>query len=312
MKSSKSLKIKCIILLATILSLSLFAFGCGRKEKKSAESPTYNGFLVLVDSSGLSLVQVDYDITVSGTESEVRELIDALKEERSDYLSPLSAVNLIGWDIEDGNLLMYFDSTYYNLGTTEEALIRCAVVKSLCQIDGVDSVAFFVDDVELSLGGNVVGPMNDDSFFDALTLNEGTTVLDLYFPDKEMTGLVKTEREIEYNPVYTDEQMIVEEILKGPLSSETGITYAVPEGTKLLNIVTKDMVCYVNLSSEFLDYSDEVTDVYTVYSIVNSLCQMSGISSVVIMVEDENLEYYNTCPTGSLLVFNYDLVLSDD
>ena len=46
----------------------------------------------------------------------------------------------------------------------------------------------------------------------------------------------------------------------------------------------------------------------TIYSIVNTLTGFSSISSVVIMVEGNNLDMYNNFNCNVLLTFNYDYV----
>ena len=61
----------------------------------------------------------------------------------------------------------------------------------------------------------------------------------------------------------------------------------IPEGTKLLSVSTDQGVCYVNLSEEFLTPLPDVKETISLYSIVNSLCQLPGVDQVQIAINGE-------------------------
>ena len=305
----KSSKIKQFIgFTLTCVLLVLMLSGCGQKSKKEE-----NGFLVLVDKSGSKLVSVAYDIEAKETELQINELMKALQNYSGDtYASPILAGSLVSWEYANGNVNIYFNSSYNDLVVIDEALARAAVVKTLCQLEDVNLVYYYVDEVSLTIKGSIIGGMNEEYFIDDLNMNEGTVKLQLYFPNEDKSELEMVEREVTYNSAYTDEQMIVEELLKGPLDSEGGLVSAIPAGTELLNVVTRDRVCYVNFSEGFLEYLTDMPDEITIYSIVNTLTGFSTISSVVIMVEGTNLDTYNTYDCSSLLTFNYDIVAASE
>lgn len=301
---------KKTILLLAFLAVFLLA-ACGKKKQGEASEP--EEYLVVINKTDMTHVKVAYEISSGKTEDAVSELLEALGSYTDDeYMSPLSDKAVVrSWAFSDGMASVYFESSYYDLVITDEVLMRAAIVETLCQLENVEDVSFFVDDAPLTIQGTVIGRMNSNSFLYDMAASNETTKVVLYYPDESLEGLAEVTREVKIDARYTDEQLVLEELLKGPQSGE-GAVRAVPDGTRLLNVVTKDMVCYVNLSADFLTYSDNMPDTFTVYSIVNSLSEISGVSSVVISVEGQKLEYYRTVYCGDLLTCNYDLLMNEE
>lgn len=310
----KTVTIKKNIML-TLIIITLLMCSCGKKEEDDKPGKLPNKYIVVIDQSSTSTHKVKYNIISTTTKEAVDELFEKLISYKDEeYASPFSD-KLIpdGWDYSDGLVSVYFTGSYYDLLVSEEVLIRAAIVETMCQLDGVDDVSFFVDDAPLTIQGNVIGRMNRNSFLYDVSGNDETTRITLYFPDMEAEGLVEVVRKVQLNARYTDEQMVLEELFKGPQSGDSGaVKRGVPSKTKLINVVTKDSTCYVNLSSEFLNYIDGIPDELTIYSIVNSLCEVAGVRSVEISVEGEKLEYYRTMPCNELLTVNYDILITEE
>ena len=57
-----------------------------------------------------------------------------------------------------------FSAAYYERSGVEETLSRAAIVETLCQLDEIHYVEFYVEDQPLMLSGNAVGPMSADDF----------------------------------------------------------------------------------------------------------------------------------------------------
>jgi germination protein M len=301
---------KNISALMLCLLIAFLCTSCSLSGKKDKALTKDNGsFIVVVDSTNMELVKQAYEFTSPNTEDRVEEIINALKSFEGEGLaSPFPEdVTLNDWSYNEKQVFLYFGSEYYNLAVTDEVLCRAAIVESLCQISGVQSVSFYVDETELTINNKVIGRMTEDTFLYDVNEDNSAVEVTLYFPDDNMTSLTKITRTVKVNGMYTDEQTILTELLNGPLDSE-GLSRAIPSSTKILNIVTKDKVCYVNLSSDFLDYLDAVPENITVYSIVNTLTSVPGISSVYITVEGDTLDYYKTLPCSDFLTYNYDLV----
>lgn len=312
----RTVKIKIFLLL--VLFTVLFLVACNKAGEPdnsnmgNTDSVTGN-YLVVLDLSEMTTEKVPYTLKSDNVEDSITELIEALISYQDDeFSSPIyEGVKIIDCIYSDGVTSVFFESSYYELLIADEVMMRSAIVETLCQLEEIEEVSFFIDDAPLTIQGVVVGRMNSNSFLHEMSKFNEMTMVSLYFPNKEMNGLRKTVRETTVDPRYTDEQLIIEEFLKGPQNGEPGIP-VIPEGTKLLNVVTKDNVCYVNFSAEFIDNTNEVPDNMFIYSLVNTLCDISNVRGVVILIEGENLEYYKTINCSEMLTFNYDLVIEDN
>ena len=58
--------------------------------------------------------------------------------------------------------------------------------------------------------------------------------------------------------------------------------------------MTKDGICYVNLDESFLTVVNNVSTDVAVYSIVNSLVELSNINKVQILINGEVAESFQT------------------
>lgn len=78
------------------------------------------------------------------------------------------------------------------------------------------------------------------------------------------------------------ERVIVDNLIKGV--DDADAKSVIPSGTKLLNITVTDGVCYVNFDSSFMNIDSGIASDVILYSIVNSLTEMSNINKVQILV----------------------------
>lgn len=190
-------------------------------------------------------------------------------------------------------------SSHYNdKKDTEALLLRFALVSTLCAIEGIDGVVILVEGAPVvsEITGKELGvlSMNDIALNmqNAQTMQEMT--IKLYFPKKDGSFLQKEKRKVQIQNALSLEKTVVSEIIKGPESKE--LSASVAPGTKLLGIETKDNVCFVNFSGEFISKanSGSLETTLSLYSIVNSLCELDGVDSVQILVNGEaGMEFGN-------------------
>ena len=86
--------------------------------------------------------------------------------------------------------------------------------------------------------------------------------------------------------------MIFQELQNGPQDMRS---YSIiPQGTKLLSIETKDGLCTVNLSKEFIDnnHSGTTGEMLTISAIVNSLTELPEVKKVQFLVEGQVRDVY--------------------
>ncbi len=181
--------------------------------------------------------------------------------------------------------LWFKDEGYYEMDAVDEAICRAAIVQTLLQIPSVDYIGIYINDQPLTLDSKVVGLMNRSSFItdtdDSLNIMSYFDTM-IYYSDSEGKRLVGENVRLQYSGKTSMEQTVVEKLLAGPGEKSSKATLS--PNTKLLSISTKDGVCYVNFDSSFMTSLADVSAEVTLYSIVNSLCELTNVNKVQILV----------------------------
>jgi len=188
-------------------------------------------------------------------------------------------------------------SAYYKMTDTEEVICRSSLVWTLTSLDFVQGVSITVDGQPLrSVSGNAMGVMNRNNVIIHGEISAETTeyaILSLYFANSEKTDLAVEERVVEVNANQAREKTIVEQLIEGPKNAD--LTRTIPVETKIRDVTTtSDGTCYVDLTQDFVTKHSggEMEELLTVYSIVNSLCELDYVKKVQFLVGGEKLEYY--------------------
>ncbi len=277
------------IILGLCIAFIVLLTGCGEEEHPEG-STCYTLYFISNDST--KLITKEYWTTTTDEGKLFEELKTELTmvPDKLEYTPPFgNHVVLRKWKSQNGRLLLDFESGYKKIAPDTEVLTRAAIVKTFTQIKGINYVSFQVEgkDLEDNLG-KLVGAMYSDSFI----YNEGAQInsfeeitFNLYFANEEGDALVKTEKTMMYNTNIAKERIILEQLIAGPKGSKEYAT--INPDTKVLGVVVKDGVCYVNLSTTFLTQIYNVTPEVVIYSIVNSLCEVSGINKVQISVDGD-------------------------
>lgn len=106
----------------------------------------------------------------------------------------------------------------------------------------------------------------------------------LYFTDQSKQYLIPEPRVIIAQKAKMPAQ-VIKELIRGPQVSGTVST--IPPETRLMSVSVKNMIARVNLSQELVTQHEggATSEKLTVYSIVNSLARLSGITRVQILIE---------------------------
>ena len=102
--------------------------------------------------------------------------------------------------------------------------------------------------------------------------------LTLYFADASGQHLQAETREVMHSINTSMERLVVEQLLEGPETE--GLKSTIPPDARLLNISVTDNVCYLNFDSAFLNNTLDVADEIPIYSIVDSLTQLTAVNRV--------------------------------
>lgn len=283
---------KRMLFLIVILLYAALLAGCGNGQEEE-----FDYYIYYMNTDQTKTVAVGYTPSAEDKEDLIQEFLGKLllQGNNLNYQKAIpDSVRIASWKLEEGQLSLYFNSAYLEMGNIEEALCRSAIVRTLIQIDGVDCISFYVGDGPLLDGeGKPVGLMTEESFIE----NPGeqinaiqTANITLYFANSEGDALIQEVQEIHYSSNISLEKLVVEQLLKGP-QGDKGRS-AIPDGTKLVSVSVLDGVCFVNLDEGFMNQNYEIAEPIVIYSIVNSLTELTSVNKVQISVKgNTNLTY---------------------
>ncbi len=304
---------------AVLLTLVLLSgmTGCAREEKEDSGLLLYYLNEDLSSLNTLSYLMKDGKSKADLSPQEMADdMLEQLATPSGDVrsIAPIQNFTVTGTTLQNGTLTVFLSSDYEELETVREILTRAALVNTLCQIDGVDSVSFFCGDHPLTNeDGSVVTAMNSDMFI----FNSGKEIMNyekvrlhLYFANEDGNQLVDTYRNVVYNSNISMERLVVEQVLKGPNSDVVFPT--LNPASKVLSVTTRDGVCYVNLDQAFLTEPYGVTSQVAIYSLVNSLTELSSVSAVQITIEGKTGKAFMDSSLSSAFERNLSVVRKNE
>lgn len=299
-----------------IIMLLLFACliaGCQR-QNKAPEGQAYT--IYEVNKEETKVVERTIYTKETDTEQLMFLLVDELARvsENADTRPAIpSTVSLISSAYADGTVTLNFEMNYGSMSRIGEILSRAAIVRTLTQINEINYVTILVDgNPLLNPSGVPTGVMTADQFID----NSGNVInteeiasLALYFANEEGNGLVKVNREVVYSSNIALEKLVIEQLIKGVLKDEEGAYNVLNPQTEIVAVTVRDGVCYVNLDEDFLVSTSNANAEVVIYSITNSLVELSNVNKVQFFVNGENeLIYKETMPLSEMYSRNLELV----
>ena len=301
--------------IALVLFLSASLWGCQRQKEEPGKPEGYQ--IYYINKEETAVVREPYEPEGQTTEELLDELLACLKENPADGEEKQAVpdnVSILEYKLDKGQLSLRFDSAYLEMNKFYEILCRSAVVRTLCQIPEVEYVSFLVGDMPLMDSNETpIGPLNEESFVENAgdEINAYTmATLQLYFANEKGDQLVGERVEVYYSSNMSVEKLVVERLIKGPITKDA--YPVIPPETKIVSVSTKDGICYVNLDKGFLEQGYDVLEMIPVYSIVNSLTELPGISKVQILINGEtNITYQGSIRFETLFERNLDLISED-
>lgn len=305
-----------MFLTAALTLLALWLAGC-KREDPPASRPEENQYIVYYVNTGMTrLIPVEYHAKSQEDLDLIQELYQQLVTVPADLdaKSPVSSKTELQRFQWDSNVLyLYFDTNYTLMSPGEEILCRAALTKTLTQIGGVEFLNFYSGEQPLmDTSGNPVGMMAAGDFMDNISDVNAfeKSELTLYFADETGQYLVEEKREVVHSINTSMERLIVEQLLEGP--QKAGCVATIPPETKLLNISVTDNVCYVNFDSAFLNNSLGGKEEIPIYSIVDSLTQLTTVNRVQLSVNGSpSVMFRDTISLETLFEQNMDYLQPD-
>lgn len=257
---------------------------------KSSETDGENEYyLYYINSNKDSLETVKHYTDITDKIELTEELLNAMNE-TSSKINMINAipsnVKIEGWSVESSVLYINFSDDYLEMDRVQEILCRAATVLTFTQIDGIEYVNICVngEDIVDSFGKNI-GNMKASDFIDS----SGSSIksyekreAEVYFASEGGTELVAVTVESLSSSNDSMEMFILEQLKKG--TSNINARSTIPSAVKINGINTKDGICYVDFNESFLNEISNVTPEVELYSIVNSLCELSYVNKVQITI----------------------------
>ena len=300
--------IKILFSIILLLSNVLLA-SCSNNNNTDKSKKEYQ--IYYIDSKSYGIVSEGYVPKGNTKEQLVKELLEVLQKEPSNMIYRKAipeGVSIIDYNIVDEQLIINFDTKYGELKGIPEVLCRATVVKTMCQIPGIDFVLFSVNNQPLIDSNGVQIGLMTAEFFIENTAAETNYKVTLYFANETGDLLRKTTRTIFYTGTSSIEELVINQIINGP--TEVGLYATIPAGTTLLNVSTKESICYVDFNEKFLEKLPDVTDEVAIYSIVNSLVELPGINKVQFRINGQPAETFHNTNLGVL--FERNLAINED
>lgn len=298
------------VLSMILLIMVLLLTSCSHMNKKTEVSK--NEYQIYyIDSKSSGIVSEGYSLDGQTKDEQVKELLEVLQNDPNNMIYKKAIpdnITIKDYEIVDNQLIINFDSNYSQLIGISEVLCRATVVKTMCQIPGIDFVLFNVNGQALIDSNGVQTGLMTSEFFIENTASETNYKVTLYFANETGDLLKTTTRNIFYTDTAPIEELVINQLING--STEMGLYSTIPDGTTLLNISTKERICYVDFNEKFLDKIAEIKDEVAIYSVVNSLIELPGINKVQFRINGQIVDTYNN--TRFDVLFERNLSINED
>lgn len=282
-------KIICIIL---SLCLLIPLWGCSREQLRVPGRFYYRQTETKYDTDDGVIASEEREL--SGMETDLDALFYAYFSgpESAGLESPFPKETfVVNWELKDESLIITMNEAFAAL-TGVELTIACACIsQTFLGLTDVQQVVIQAEDSLLDGAPRVVMSRENlllkDNGLELLSTN-----LTIYYLDETARYLIG--QEISVNLAQEDN---IIDFLINQLASPTagsGLSSALPKGTRLLSSTVADGLCTINLSAEFETNCWDSTSVQrlTLLAVVNTLTQLDEIDRVEFSTEGNLLAQY--------------------
>lgn len=309
-------KIKWLLLLLLVVVLT----ACSKEEVAEDEVPELEEnqiYAFFVNTDKTDVYPVPYTLEGEGTSDVVRSIIQYMMYEDGtvDYQTPIPAGFTYldtTYDEVQNSVRVSFNVLYETINSEDLLFFKTCVAWTILQMENVETISISLTD----LGNKDAETATSIETFDrdSFTFNFGdksgykqTGMIVLYFANEAGTMLKEYEQTVEISNTTSLARLVVESLINGP--EEEGYTATLSEEIKINNISVNNNICYVDLSDEFYDTSNPLTNEIIVYSVVNSLVELPTVSKVQFLKNGEKLQFYReTMPFDGIFERNLDIV----
>lgn len=212
--------------------------------------------------------------------------------------------------LKNGVLYLFVSDHWLGMTMLEEHLAEACLALTMTQLADVDQICIRTDLDETSRTSEQLLSPDDYLIYDDSATSDQVTVK-LYFSDQNGRYLAEESRTRKTAGTLVLGEYILKQLLKGPESRN--LLQTLPEGTNLLGIELSQGVCTVNFSEAFLlsRPAAHMQARMTVFSVVNSLTELSGIECVRFLCVGREIGDYSGIDLSRPL-YREELAIQDD
>ncbi len=319
-------RITALFLLVVLLCTSVFFVGCDNSNSQGIvddneivlKENEYQIYYINENKNALKTKVMKYDDNKSVSdmaETFIDEINESMKKEMKD---DSMRIKLNGVTVSNGIVTLDLKREYSDLPNVIRILLRASMVMSLTQIKGISYVSITVNGQTLKdETGNTINMMKSEDFInfkDDFPYTKKEVKLILYLADEKGQMLKKKEVETYYDYSVSYEKFIINELMKASWENQkdNGYKAVLPKELVVDMVYTKDGVCYVDFDESITKTVRTVSTELMLYSIVNSLSELSYVTNVQFSVEGEGeMKLYNEYDISGSFSRNLDLVLKE-
>lgn len=273
---------KIAIFLAAVL---LMFSGCSGNE-----APKMNLYCVNEKCNGLDTVRVDItDSNPVETATElIKDICDTSLMPKGDSPVIPNGISISSCTVEDDIIHIDLSGDYGSLSSSVKLLLTAGLTKTFEQINGIEGVNITIKKQPLlDTEGKELGILSDDEF----VIHSGDEIntyskmqMTLYFPDGSGTIVPET-RTVYYKSSVPTEQLVMQELIKGPY--EAGHQSLFASNANFLNVNIQKEICYVNFDESISQALSGYDVNKALQAIVRSMSSVCGIDKVQFSVNGD-------------------------
>lgn len=277
-------------------------------------SSVYKGDLYFFNESSTAIVaearEIKYKDEADLINSVVEELMDGPDNGKNQRIIEKNTKLISVEGVETEKIVVNFSREFITDNSAKDILAIYAVVKSLCELDRVESVKVVIEGNDiLSSDGSIIGYLkSQDINLSTDTYNSEIRELTLYFPNRDGTKLVKEIRNTKINDQQPLAQYIISALINGPENKD--LKEALDEDTVLISVETSENICFVNFKDNFIDENagTSLEEKMTIYSIVNSLTELDSIKYVQFLINGKRVDKFGDISIKSMFSRDEDII----
>lgn len=188
--------------------------------------------------------------------------------------------------------LVNFNAAYSRLSGIDLSLADYCVVLTLTQLDGINAVTITANGYELPYRKTQLLTAADpllSSREDALR----PITVQLYFLDTETGELRAQQQTLALYEGQTRVNALVDAMLAGP-ENDSALRCLLPAEFSVISSRIEEGICYLNLPSDVPLPADEREEQLMLDALVQSLCSLTGVEQVQLMLDGEIVETLGT------------------